>query len=155
MARALNLSRSLYSLVELGKRRLDPETTQLILNLHAQMKGSPTHRDRRQIEKEVVQELLEDAEELRQISQYKNKVRVKNQKFGESFPVKAYPVSTLGAGQPENPITGAVLESLSDLTQSRMHHYRRAFKNKLKSELDLVIQQAVENHLREKLNGLI
>jgi transcriptional regulator with XRE-family HTH domain len=86
MALALKVSRSLYSMAELGRRQLDPDSVLLILALHAHMQQAPENEFIRSIEKETQASLLSEAEKEVRFQELRKGNLAKTEKYKESFP---------------------------------------------------------------------
>lgn len=153
MASALNVSRSLYSMAELGERQLDPDSVILVLALHTHMQQAPENDVIKGIEKEVQASLLSEVENEVSFQALRRSVFAKTAKYKESFPERMLVLPVPGLADTQNEVTRHALDLISHQVSRRLFRYSQVYAKDLLEELELVRCRAGAEFLRNKLDG--
>ncbi len=153
MASALGISRSWYSLAELGQRELAPEKCILLVALYRHMENAPGHTTIVQIEKNVLIDFLKEVEAEIELKEMKSRINERNAIFKEPFPERNFEMPVPGIDPERNAENELILETISHLTSRRLHRYTSAFEKKLIAELEIVCKKAVAEYLHNKLEA--
>ena len=151
LASTLGISRSLLAMAKTGERNLDPQSTLLLLALHAHLKAAPENESRLQSEKNVLESLLSKAaQELRflELQAVRNK---RMEKFKEPFPEREFPLPVSVAAPLAAEETERIFQELQNKISLRIHRYSRAYEAQLLAELEVVRSRAVVSYLQARL----
>jgi len=153
MSFALDISRSSYSMAELGMRTIDAESALFILALHRHLENAAANELVLQIEKEEKMQLLTEVEEKIKLCTLQNGINKRTEKYKETFPERALPLPVPELNVEENEKSGMALSSIKHFTNLRIHRYRKGYQKDLRAELELVRNQAAAEYLRKKMDS--
>jgi transcriptional regulator with XRE-family HTH domain len=151
MAAVLGVSRSLYSMAELGKRDLDPEISLQIIALYQHMQNATPFEGTLAIEESSLQNFLNEEVEKEELLAFETKVKQRMQKYAERFPERNFELPE--EIEVDNSGSGLFWYLILQKTETRLYRYQYQFEKKLKSELELVSTRAKVEYLRNKLNS--
>ncbi len=138
-------------MAELGKRQLEPDTIVLLLAIYHQMENAPAHQNILDLENEVLESFLLEAEKNTRFVELKTILKKRMDKFKEPFPERFFHLPDQEIVPIGNDAQTEILKEIARLTTRRLHRYKNVYKQKLKSELELVCCKAVEEYLRKIL----